>query len=211
MTEDLDFTDSGATGYNVVWTADDPAAGSGWPTIGGFSSGIAGDFEGNGYEIHNLYIKSTLTAVGLFASITSGAEVRNLGLLNVNMAVNNIAGTLVGYNLGTVSGCHSSGDMVVTGGTSGGLVGFNQGVVTDCYAAVNVSASMGANIIGGLIGVNNSNSSAVTRCYATGNLDGSGNEFGGLIGKLNAGNVTSCYATGSVGGSGLVVAAWRGQ
>ena len=204
LTEDLDFTDSGATGYNVVWTADDPAAGSGWPSIGGvlFGSGFAGDFEGNGYEIRNLYIKSTNSVRGLFTSINSGAEVRNLGLLNVNVSGGTGGGTLAGGNFGSVSGCHASGLVTDSGGgRKGGLLGSNSGMVTDCYANVNIDATMGDTTFGGLIGLNQRNGS-VTRCYATGNLDGSGDKFGGLIGVIETGNVTSCYATGSIGGSG---------
>ena len=204
LTEDLDFTDTGATGYNVVWTADDPAAGSGWPPIGGVISGtgLAGDFEGNGYNIRNLYIKGGST-LGLFRTINSGTEVRNLGLLNVNVSGTSGIGPLAGSNKGTVSGCHSSGDLRTIGGFSqfGGLLGGNGGMVTDCHASVNIDATQGGANRGGLIGLNES-SGSVTRCYATGNLDGTGIDSGGLIGNDRGGTITSCYATGSVGGSG---------
>ena len=206
LTEDLDFTDSGAAGYNVVWTAEDPAAGSGWTPIGGiiFGSGLGGDFEGNGFEIHNLYFKNTNPSQGLFTVINSGAEVRNLGLLNVNVSGSSGVSTLASANKGSVSGCHSSGLVTTTHvriGLSGGLLGTNSGMVTDCHTTVNIDATVGGHTNGGLIGENENNGS-VTRCYATGNLDGPANQFGGLIGSLSSGNVTSCYATGSVGGSG---------
>ena len=68
LTEDLDFTDSGATGYNVVWTADDPAGGDGWAPIHGSSldDGLNCVFEGNGREIRNLYINVSFSYNGLF-------------------------------------------------------------------------------------------------------------------------------------------------
>ena len=202
LVKDLDFEDSTNAGYDVTWTAGD--GGSGWPPIGGILSGtgLAGDFEGNGYEIRNLYIKNINSFQGLFRTINSGAEVRNLGLLNVNVSGGTGGGTLAGGNFGSVSGCHASGLVTDSGGgRKGGLLGSNSGMVTDCYANVNIDATMGDTTFGGLIGQNQRNGS-VTRCYATGNLDGSGDKFGGLIGVIETGNVTSCYATGSIGGSG---------
>ena len=130
LTEDLDFAGS-------KWGSGGSVA-TGWPPIGGAlsGSGLAGDLEGNGYDIRNLYINSVNVNQGLFTLINPGAEVRNLGLLNVNVSGTSSSSALAGTNQGSVSGCHSSGLVTTTHvriGLSGGLLGTNSGMVTDCH------------------------------------------------------------------------------
>ena len=81
LRNDLDFED--ATSYagsrNEAWVA--PGSGGilntlGWQPIGGTFTAV---FEGNGHTISNLYINRTTDNVGLFGTLGSGGEVRNLG------------------------------------------------------------------------------------------------------------------------------------
>ena len=59
----------------------------------------------------------------------------------------------------------------------------------------------GCYYVGGLVGCNEG---AITACYATGTVSGSGNNVGGLVGNNYDGSVSTCYATGAVSGSSLV-------
>ena len=81
------------------------------------------------------------------------------------------------------SGCpHSSGKAVC-----GGLVGYNKGNLSNCYSLAEVSGYDG---IGGLVGKNDSGSSA-ENCYSAGSVSGASN-VGGFCGT-NSGTITSCY------------------
>ena len=91
------------------------------------------------------------------------------------------------------------------GGSAGGLVAkIYGGSLNYCFAAVDVS---GGSNLGGLAGiVSNStvNSALIENSYASGNLSGSGQNMGGLIGNMPRGNVRNCYATGKVYCTGSV-------
>ena len=157
LMNDLDFNDASsyASGtINTIWTT-----GSGWEPIGYFisasnKSAFSAIFEGNGHTISNLFIdRSSTTHVGLFGYVRgSSAELRNIGLLEVNVTGKNWVGGLVGYNWdSTVSGSYATG--AVTGeGFVGGLVGSNDnGKVSNSYATGSVT---GSNRVGGLVGYN---------------------------------------------------------
>src|SRR5262249_60673246 len=73
---------------------------------------FTGLFDGAGQTIANLTIASTTQNVGLFGTIASAGEVRNLNLTNVsvNSSVNSqLVGTLAGTNAGTISNVSASG------------------------------------------------------------------------------------------------------
>jgi len=61
----------------------------------------------------------------------------------------------------------------------------------------------GHSYVGGLVGYNDSYS-AITDCYTTGSVSGTGNCVGGLVGYKNGGTITECYATGAVSGTNYV-------
>ncbi len=118
------------------------------------------------------------------------------------------AGGLVGWNgTGTVTSSYATGD-VAGAETLGGLIGGAMGgSVTGCYATGNATCLVGSgrySAVGGLIGGNNG-ATAITSCYATGNVSGNTSRVGGLIGfNLGSSPVTRCYATGSVTGGTMV-------
>ena len=94
----------------------------------------------------------------------------------------------MGWNEGTVTGCHATGN--VSGNDSvGGVVGVNYfGTVTGCHATGNVSG--GGNYVGGVVGVNLRG--IVSACYhAAGDVTGT-DFVGGVVG-YNYATVTGCY------------------
>jgi hypothetical protein len=189
-----------------------------------------GVFDGNGYKISNLTIKGT-GYLGLFRQLSSEAEVKDLGVIDVNIAgigstigglvglngghvincftrgivsgtVREIGG-LVGQNAGIVNACHSTG--TVSGNRSvGGLAGENLGYVMSCYSTSQVSGDSG---IGGLVGANGTTAAIrggpgiISDCYSTGQVIADDGIVGGLVGFNAAGNVTRCYSTGEVIGN----------
>jgi len=111
----------GRPAFNVI--------GSGWLACSLDSCyfwGIAftGVFDGNGHTISSLTIQGP-GWLGLFGWLASGAEVKNLGVADVNVTGSGgSVGGLVGYNGGgTVIRCYCTG-RVSAGGSVGGLVGW---------------------------------------------------------------------------------------
>ncbi len=142
---------------------------------------FTGVFDGNGYMISHLTIQGQ-GCLGLFGKLESGVNVKNLGVVDVNITDSGLyVGGLVGENKGSISVCYSTG--VVNGGRSvGGLVGYNSnnGDITNCSSNCMVS---GFENIGGLLGHNFSG--RVTRCFSTGFVTGF-EDVGGLVGDNDA-------------------------
>ena len=187
--------DSTSPGY-IELAGQTANEGKGWqPIANDPGANFTGTFDGQGYEIRDLFInRPDEYRVGLFSFVYEGAVIKNLGVTNITAICGGYSGGLAGtINDCTVSNSHSSGN--VTGsGFVGGLVGINSGNVNNCYATCNVT---GSGLAGGLVGTNSGN---VNNCYATGNVTGGGPYVGGLIGA-NMGTVSKCYSTGSVTGT----------
>jgi hypothetical protein len=138
---------------------------------------FTGVFDGKNHVINNLEIIGG-SHLGLFGRLDDGAEVKNLGLVAINITGSgNFVGGLVGYNNGSaVNRCYSTG-MVNGDKDVGGLVGLNdRGSIDVSYSSVTVS---GGEYVGGLVG---SNGGYVTSCYSVGAVDGTGSDVGGLVG-----------------------------
>ena len=93
---------------------------------------------------------------------------------------------------------HTISHLTITGKDYVGLfgqLGYGAEVKDVHVADANITGS-GGYYVGALAGYN---LAAVTRCYSTGAVTGSG-DVGGLVG-LSGGNVTNCYSTGAVSGS----------
>lgn len=167
--------------------------------IGNSTTNFTGSFNGNNHIIRNLtYNSPTTDYVGLFGCVSWGAEIKNLGVADLNIIGRDHVGGLIGRNEGTVSNCYSTGTVSSYGHDVGGLIGTNNGIVRNCYSKGIISNTV--DTVGGLIGYNDG---TVSNCYSTaGTVDGQG-RIGGLIG-LDQGTVSNCYSTGTVDGQGLI-------
>ena len=176
---------------------------------GSLTSIYEGHFEGLGNTISNLAISDTSDEfVAMFPEIGSGAVVRDLGLVNVNVTSTLTAGdpaALISENEGgTLENDYVTGTVV--GGkqsTIGGLVAWNNdGTITNSHMAGTVSGSTDE-LIGGLVGYN---SGTISGSYATGTVTaGDDSSVGGLLGygyyATSQGSVlTNDYATAKVTG-----------
>src|SRR5262244_394687 len=166
---------------------------------------FTGLFDGQGQTIANLTIASTTQNVGLFGTIASAGEVRNLNLTNVtvNSSVNlQVVGTLAGTNAGTISNVSASGAVSSTGANSavGGLVGANAGSIRDSSASVAVSSAGANSAVGGLVGAN---AGSITDSSASGAVTSTGanSTVGALVGT-NTGTITNSTGSGVVTSTG---------
>ncbi len=171
-----------------------------------------GAFDGDGYTVRNLRIEGEGEA-GLFHAIGKGAEVRNLGMVNVQIIGGSSCGGLASGNLGSVVNCYSTGavigatpqeysghsgiDREPTSSNIGGLVGSNGATVANCYSTAVV---IGGQYVGGLTG---QNGGRISSCHATGEVTGAA-YVGGLVGS-NHGIITSSYSLASVAGQTRIV------
>ena len=131
----LDSGDSAAP-YFVI----DSSGSGGWQPVGdSVNNAFNAIFDGNGYVIRNLAIRSELTNIGLFGVTTANASIRNVGLVN---------------NLSDYTGSSNGLNYV------GGLVGLqNGGSITGSYATGNADGGDGnVNYVGGLVGLQNGGS-----------------------------------------------------
>jgi len=163
---------------------------------GPLTEAFTGTFNGNGHLIRNLSISGT-EHLGLFSAIGQGAEVYDLGLVDVQVTgTGDYVGALVGRCAGTVTHCYSTG-MVAGNNAVGGLVGFNDahGSISNSYSTGAVS---GVSNIGGLVGQNEQGS--VIDCYCAALVSGE-TQAGGLVGRnADQDMVINCFWDREVSG-----------
>jgi hypothetical protein len=131
----------------------------------------------------------------------------NHSVTNMNIeAVSNNGQGLFGhiYN-STIRNIHVSGTINAAGTSNvGGVVGrFDGGLIENAHSSVNVT---GNGSTGGLVGTlqNTTEPSTIRNSSATGNVSGSANAVGGLVGSVNVNNafVEHSFATGNVTNTG---------
>ena len=211
------------TGKTILIGANIDLAAHLWSPIGTeIGLAFSGTFDGNEFEISNLFIVTPggdLT--GLFGRC-SNANLSNIHLVDPYVRTNDTAGSLVGsfsMNSNMVN-CHAKGvDMVATEYNIGGLVGelLDNSNMTRCSSLGSVT---GMNQVGGLLGTPY-NLTSVTECYSEGTVNAQ-YLAGGLIGfstfafTANRENtVNNCYSRANVavvnGRAGGLVGGTDGQ
>ena len=194
---DLDFDtddDGDVDSDDAYWNN-----GAGWDPIGRSGSDFLTTFEGNGHTVRNLFIdRPSTNYVGLFGYTDWKSDIRNVGLIQVNVAGRTYVGGLVGNNLGAITACYATGQVSGSNHNIGGLVGAHYGSVRTSYAAAQVS---GRGAVGGLVGRNLG--IIIAASYATGAVAGR-SPVGGLVGYQDGNTVRASYATGRVSGSSNV-------
>ena len=194
LMNDLDST---TAGYEELAG---PAAneGKGWQPIGIWPDPFTGSFDGQGFEIRDLFIDRPVEDyVGLFSFVETGAVIVGVAVIGADVTGNEYVGALVGHiHDGSLSNCHSTGS--VAGDTHvGGITGESGGIFSNTYSTASVT---GVHEVGGLIGQNHG---TVSKSYCTGRV--TGDEYvGGLVGWNHHGTISSSYSSGTVDGVSLV-------
>ena len=196
-TSDTSLTDS------FVLTQDINASGtSEWEGGAGFKQidDFEGTLDGQGYEITDLTInRPGETRVGLFGESFGTVDVKNLGLVDVNITASFTSGTILGLGDARISDSYVTGS--ITGENVGGLIGrFNGGRITRSYTDVEVVSNSGN--AGGL--VETMNSGTIEESYALGDAQGGGGfaSVGGIVGFGGGGTVRNSYARGNATATG---------
>jgi len=155
-----------------------------WTPIGSRSNEFSGTFDGQGHSLSNLVISQPeQDYIGLFG-YTSGATIKNVGLVAVNVTGSSIVGALAGYanNSTTISNVYATGTVSGADKWIGGLVGLtaNNSSITQSYAT---SVVTGGDAVGGLVGL--AANSSIEESYASGAVTGNAS-VGGLVGTFSA-------------------------
>ena len=193
------------------------STGTNWGTvIGTEDKPYAGTFDGNGHTISDLCIsEEDNTLRGLFG--VNGGVIKNVKVSG-NVRAQQQVGMICGLNLGLITGCSSSGDVVSTlgngnkdaTGTSfcGGICGRN-GVSGDEKIGVITNSSNSSTVLckggrvekfGGICGVNEKNSE-IRQCWNEGKIGDEKNGLlpGGICGASEVGSIVSeCYNKGEI-------------
>ncbi len=206
LANDLDFNNDASytspVTNRLAWTS-----GAGWSPIKFSTAYFNGLLDGNGHSIAHLYIRSANSNLGLFDRVEGSGVIKNLGLVNAHIeetATGSDIGTLAGALYSSIINCYATGTVIGTGNQVGGLVGSNNdGQILACSTNVTVS---GNNAVGGISGKCGSNGPmpSIQNSYALGDVTGTGNNIGGIIGQALTGNLINVYAAGTVSGGGVV-------
>jgi hypothetical protein len=105
----------------------------GWQPIGTSGDPFIGSFDGQGYEISDLFIsRPDKNEVGLFGCVGEGGVINDVEVVNAAVTGNQYVAGMVGNNSGTLSNCYFSGS--VNGDQClGGLVGGNVGTISNSH------------------------------------------------------------------------------
>lgn len=180
--------------------------GQGWKPIGSKVNAFTGVFDGNGFNIENLYINLSLNSdayIGLFGY--SKGEINNLGIIATNYVIdasnkNAYIGGIVGYSESNISNCSVEGKIniestssianeVIAGGIVGTLGADELLTINSCFNDCDITV------------IRNITSTATSGGVAT-------TSAGGVIGKTtsdttifncnNAGNIYTTYNGGQL-------------
>jgi len=132
LMNDLDST---TAGYEELASAR-ANEGESWEPIGaGSYSPFTGSLDGQGYEIHDVFINRLGVGggAGLFGWVYEGGIIKDIGVVNFTVAGYVPVGVLVGWNGGSVVDCYCTLGNVTGDSDVGGVVGYSERFVVNSY------------------------------------------------------------------------------
>ena len=216
----------GSTDINAV-LANDIVFGKNMNTIGtvswtpiGYSNvrQFAGIFDGAGYTIYGLYVKSSSTS-GFIGYLTKTGVVKNIIMANGKIsAETTYTGAIVAFNYGTIQNTENRNTIEGYYYAGGGIVGVNSGVVSNCNnqgIIISRADSSGgiSGASGGIVGINEE-IGEIYNCYNRGDVStldttiismnlareysASQSSMSGGIAGSNVGIISDCYNSSNV-------------
>ena len=142
-----------------------------------------GTINGGGHTITGLHINNNSDVQGFISALGEGGTVKNLTFADVHMTAGQYSGIVAGKSKGTVENCHvTSGVNSYIHGSQcvGGIVGYNVGSVTGCTNNGTVSGS--GSYVGGIVGQGTVDA-VITNCTNSGTVSGEDQYVGGIVGE----------------------------
>ena len=173
-----------------------------WTPIG--SKKYQGTFDGNGKTIRNLFISSTSDEIGFFG-YAADCRIKNITFDNAKVKGNDNSSTgiLAGYagscvieNIKTTGNCSLEGNY-----ETGGIAGRANGNISNCenHAIVN-----GLHSVGGIVGICFDSGNSITSCANYGEITGTDQFVGGIIGYFGEGSLQNSANYGNITGDARV-------
>ena len=173
-----------------------------WTPIG--SKKYQGTFDGNGKTIRNLFISSTSNEIGFFGC-AADCRIKNITFDNAKVKGNDncSTGILAGYagscvieNIKTTENCSVEGKE-----ETGGIAGRANGNISNCenHAIVN-----GSYYGGGIVGICFDSGNSITSCANYGEITGTEDFVGGIIGYFGEGSLQNSANYGNITGDARV-------
>ncbi len=173
-----------------------------WTPIG--SKQYQGTFDGNGKTIRNLFISSTSDEIGFFG-YAADCRIKNITFDNAKVKGNDnsstgilagCAGSCVIENIKTTENCSVEGKY-----ETGGIAGRANGNISNCenHAIVN-----GLHSVGGIVGICFDSENSITSCANYGEITGTEDFVGGIIGYFGEGSLQNSANNGNITGDARV-------
>ena len=175
-----------------------------WTPIGNYSKQYQGTFDGNGKTIRNLFISSTSNEIGFFGH-AADCRIKNITFDNAKVKGNDncstgilagCAGSCVIENIKTTGNCSVEGKY-----ETGGIAGRANGNISNCenHAIVN-----GLHSVGGIVGICFDSENSITSCANYGEITGTEDFVGGIIGYFGEGSLQNSANNGNITGDARV-------
>ena len=188
-----------------------------WIPVGKSSTAaFKGTFDGNGYEIRNLYVNATTNnGSGLFGYASGGAILKNIRIASGSVTAPQKAGGIVGQAQNvTITRCVNNADISVNSNYNeayaGGIAGYVT-VTTGGVSAIEDCGNTGSIICEDTFKINSKytggiagwlkGTTTVSRCFNRGSVTGKG-DTGGIAGSIQTGttivDISACYNKGEI-------------
>ena len=175
-----------------------------WTPIGNYFKQYQGTFDGNGKTIRNLFISSTSDEIGFFG-YAADCRIKNITFDNAKVKGNDnsstgilagCAGSCVIENIKTTENCSVEGKY-----ETGGIAGRANGNISNCenHAIVN-----GLHSVGGIVGICFDSENSITSCANYGEITGTEDFVGGIIGYFGEGSLQNSANNGNITGDARV-------
>ena len=173
-----------------------------WTPIG--SKQYQGTFDGNGKTIRNLFISSTSDEIGFFG-YAADCRIKNITFDNAKVKGNDncstgilagCAGSCVIENIKTTGNCSVEGKY-----ETGGIAGRANGNISNCE---NHAIVKGSYYVGGIVGICFDSENSITSCANYGEITGTEDFVGGIIGYFGEGSLQNSANNGNITGDARV-------
>ena len=174
-----------------------------WTPIGNGKK-YCGTFDGNGKTIRNLFISSTSDEIGFFG-YAADCRIKNITFDNARVKGNDNSSTgiLAGYagscvieNIKTTGNCSVEGNY-----DTGGIAGRANGNISNCE---NHAIVKGLHSVGGIVGICFDSGNSITSCANYGEITGTEDFVGGIIGYFGEGSLQNSTNNGNITGDARV-------
>ena len=175
-----------------------------WTPIGNYSNQYQGTFDGNGKTIRNLFISSTSDEIGFFG-YAADCRIKNITFDNAKVKGNDnsstgilagCAGSCVIENIKTTGNCSVEGKY-----ETGGIAGRANGNISNCE---NHAIVKGLHSVGGIVGICFDSENSITSCANYGEITGTEDFVGGIIGYFGEGSLQNSANNGNITGDARV-------